>query len=245
MPCAPSDLPHKMLLWRLGLSATRRPAPPAGPHTPQPLRNRRSVGIIATPGALPAVVSTTLSSSGVRISRRSRRRTGDGPGPQGLEPALPPPVRGARRADHRRPRRDWWRGAEAAASKRVRADSPFRLASPASASSWPVPTARNWPGGEVSWSAPRRRLRGLELRAARLITSTTGDWRVAWPGTWKSPSGGGTAEAMKKAVGSTPVTVKVRLGWNDDARNVLSTSPRDRRCRRGCTDRAWAHAQRA
>jgi tRNA-dihydrouridine synthase 3 len=28
-------------------------------------------------------------------------------------------------------------------------------------------------------------------------------------------------EAMKKAVGSTPVTAKVRLGWNDDARNVL------------------------
>jgi tRNA-dihydrouridine synthase 3 len=28
-------------------------------------------------------------------------------------------------------------------------------------------------------------------------------------------------EAMKRAVGATPITAKVRLGWNEDARNVL------------------------
>ena len=51
------------------------------------------------------------------------------------------------------------------------------------------------------------------------------------------------AEAMKKAVTGIPVTVKLRLGWNDEMRNVHRSGAGCGRRRRGCAVRARPHAQ--
>jgi tRNA-dihydrouridine synthase 3 len=51
------------------------------------------------------------------------------------------------------------------------------------------------------------------------------------------------AEAMKTAVTKIPVTVKLRLGWNDEMRNVIEQAQAAGRRRRRCALRARSHAQ--
>ena len=185
--------------------------------------------------------TSAVSLSSIPFSGVPRSASGcrcHGADDQGIEPALPPAVRGAGRSgagerDGRRP------AAETAAAKRVRADPP-RAGRTVLRRAARGQQARGDGLGGGARRGPRRRLRRRESGLSHRSLHPHGTRRGAGPAA-ESRRGASSKPCARRV--SIPVTVKIRLGWKNDSRNYLDLARAAADARRGGDHRARPDAR--
>ncbi len=86
----------------------------------------------------------------------------------------------------------------------------------ASASSWPAPIPRRW-RGPPRWSSRAAPTSSTSTSAVRSITSRARAW--ARHSAASPRASAASSRRWRRRVTRVPVTVKIRLGWNDEMRN--------------------------